>query len=186
MQEQPIRQWHETGYVPYFYLSGRHAWYTSNQVDNAGFHSRPAHLDHFQTVDQIVRRGYFSVPAREVTTAILADRTDTSRLGLEDAVTQIRRRYEIHNKILDHINLSICAAGNAIYQHEAYCGPGSASSKQHYAKHKAIRDLYEEKRGEEINLWKDISRLRGGLPELAQSYLTSYRKESILRAGDDP
>lgn len=173
------------GYVPYFYLSGRHERYQSSlprYFESRG--SGDSNLDFPQTVDQIIRHGYFAVPLREATTAIISDRTDTARLGLEDAVTQVRRRYEIHNRIMYEFDLSICAASNAIYQHEAYCGPGSATSKQHYAKHKAIRDVYEEKRAEHINLWKDVSRLRGSLPEIAQMYLASHRKEEILRTGD--
>ncbi len=175
------------GYVPYFYLSGQHERYGLSRPTADSWKATDAFANHSldipQTVDQIVRHGYFNVPRREETAAIIADRTDTTRLGLDDVVTQVRRRYEIHNRILYQIDLSICAANNAIYQHEAYCGPGSATSKQHYAKHKAIRDLYEEQRAEQVNLWKDVSRLRSGLPEIAQQYLAAYRKESILRSG---
>ena len=39
------------------------------------------------------------------------------------------------------IDLGKCAAINTIYAHEAYVGP--PSSKQMYARHKAIQDLYE-------------------------------------------
>lgn len=175
------------GYVPYFYLSGRHDRYGLSRPSADSWKATESFSNHSldmpQTVDQIVRNGYFNVRRREEATGILADRTDTTRMGLDDVVTQVRRRYEIHNRMMYQIDLSICAATNAIYQHEAYCGPGSATSKQHYAKHKAIRDLYEEQRAEQVNLWKDVSRLRCGLPEIAQLYLAAYRKESILRSG---
>ncbi len=84
--------------------------------------------------------------------------------------------------------MSRSAAVNAIYQHEAYRGPGSADSKQHYAKHKEIQKLYEQQREEQVNLWKDVSRLRGLLPENAQMYLSAHRKLAVLKSipGEEP
>ena len=184
------------GYVPYFYLRGLHYLYRipDNPSPSRAYESNLARYDFTsdlvgrqgadrpQSVEQIIARGYLAMPAAEPEFAILEDRHLTSRLGLDDVITQVRRRYEIHERILNQIDSAMCASINAIYQHEAYRGPGSASSKQHYAKHKAIQDLYAEKRLEEINLWKDVSRLKGLLPENAQAYLSAHRKLAIVRS----
>jgi hypothetical protein len=138
-----------------------------------------------QTVEQIVQQGYFAVPRGDPVTALITDKHHTSRLGLDDVIGQIRRRYEIYEDNLYQIELSKCAAINAIYHHEAYCGTGSASSRQHYAKHKAIQGLYEQERLERTALWKDVSRLRTLLPESAQQYLSADRKVAALR-GESP
>jgi hypothetical protein len=45
---------------------------------------------------------------------------------------------------------------------------------------KRLDKLYNEQRGERINLWRDISKLKLQLPETAQQYLSAYRKTSIL------
>ena len=56
-----------------------------------------------------------------------------------------------------------------------------------YSANKAIQGVYEQKRMERQNLWRDVSRLRLALPESAQQYLTAYRKVSALESyrGDD-
>ena len=43
-----------------------------------------------------------------------------------------------------------------------------------------MNELYQEQRAERIDLWRDVSKLRLELPEVAQSYLSAYRKVSIL------
>ena len=54
------------------------------------------------------------------------------------------------------------------------------------ARHKGIQGLYEQERLERTELWKDVSRLRGLIPESAQLYLAASRKRSILgEAGED-
>ena len=183
------------GYIPYFYHRGLHLLYPLSAADarQRTDDSRPAVYDFStidtrfsagdqpQTVEQIIQHGYFPIPRADPVTAIITDKKHTSRLGLDDVIGQIRQRYEIYEQNLYQIELSKCAATNAIYRHEAYCGPASASSKQHYAKHKAIQGLYEQERLERVNLWKDVSRLRLLLPENAQSYLAAYRKSSVLK-----
>lgn len=192
----------QQGYVPYFYQIGLQYVYRTPQdwprTERMVAYSAPGessigraadrHPDHPQTVEQIIRRGYFAVPISDPTTAIITDKAQTSWLGLDDVISQVRRRYEIHERILYQIECSKSAAVNAIYQHEAYRGPGSADSKQHYAKHKEIQKLYEQQREEEVNLWKDVSRLRGLLPENAQMYLSAHRKLAVLKSipGDEP
>jgi hypothetical protein len=181
-------------YVPYFYQRGLHQLYPlpSPNVPRPTYSSVAAvhgfagvdapflSSDRPQTVEQIIQQGYFSAPKGDPLTAIISDKKHTSGLGLDDVISQIRRRYEIHDQILTEIELAKCAATNAIYQHEAYCGPASVSSKQRYAKHKAIQGMYEQEREEVVALWKDVSRLRTLLPENAQQYLAAYRKVAAL------
>lgn len=197
----PIAPARSGGYVPYFYQAGLHQVYAvapdSRAATPSARHatagssavgvSHDSHLAGPQTVEQIVSQGYFAAPGGDPITAIISDRQHTARLGLDDVVCQIRQRHEIHEQNLNEIELAKCAAINAIYHHEAYVGPGSATSKQHYAKHKAIQGLYEQVREERTALWKDISRLKLLLPESAQQYLTAHRKAVALSTspGDD-
>ncbi len=190
----------DAGYVPYFYQAGLHQVYplhpTSGPRDDVNA-TRPTYtistvdrplrgVDQPQTVEQVIANGYFSVPGGDAVTAAISDKQHTSRLGLNDIISQVRRRYEIHQENLHRIELSKCAAMNAIYEHEAYQGP--PNSKQTYAKHKAIQDLYEEDRVERTTLWKDVSRLKMQIAESAQLYLSAHRKSAILaeEPGDSP
>jgi len=187
-------------YVPYFYEAGLHQL---SPLPSRRTHRQPyesstrSHdfgevdatldtTDRTQTIEQVIAQGYFAIPAGDPVTAAISDKMHTSRLGLDDVISQVRQRYEIHDRNLCEIELGKCAAMNAIYQHEAYNGP--PSSKQMYAKHKAIQDLYEEERTERTVLWKDISRLKMQIPETAQEYLGAHRKGSILaqEPGDGP
>ncbi len=182
------------GYVPYFYQRGLHYLY-SLTASAAAYSPSPARppgsepsewaafsraVDRTQTVEQIIQNGYFSIPASDPITAMIADQRNTSRMGLDDVISQIRGRYELYAQSIEQIQLAKCAAINGIYLHEAYCGPGSASSKQQYGKHKTIQKLYEQHRNERTSLWKDVSRLRLLLPETAQQYLSAHRKASVL------
>jgi hypothetical protein len=185
------------GYVPYFYQSGLHQAYplqaeaappsirtsSSSTPESASLEALFQRADRTQTVEQVIARGYFAVPpSTDQAEAIITDKRHTARLGLDDVIGQIRRRYTIYEQNTEQIERSKCAAINGIYQHEAYLGPGSASSKQHYAKHKAIQKLYEQQNEERTTLWKDVSRLRLLLPETAQLYLGAARKAAILAA----
>jgi hypothetical protein len=184
------------GYVPYFYQRGLHLLYPlpagnapaepqSREYAVYDF-SRIDRLfgdaDRTQTVEQIVERGYFAVPLGDPVTAILLDKEQTSRLGLDDLIVQVRQRYELYVQNFYQIQLAKCAAINAIYHHEAYRGAASTSSRQHYAKHKAIQDLYAQEREERVNLWRDVSRLKLLLPESARGYLAAHRKVQALNA----
>lgn len=184
------------GYVPYFYQRGLHYVLpvgsprgstrayasTRGSQDFSPLHDVFVVADRLQTVEQIIEQGYFAVPETDPVTAIIADKKHTSRLGLDDVIGQVRHRYELYEQNFYQIQLAKCAAVNAIYHHEAYQGPGTASSRQHYAKHKAIQDLYAQEREERVNLWRDVSKLRLLLPESAQAYLSSYRKVTALSA----
>ena len=186
-------------YVPYFYQAGIFDRYglmpvylgRRNQPSDRGhldFSSKsgrfPA-LDHPQTVEQIIANGYFSAPAGEPETALLSDKKATSWLGLDDIISQVRHRYEVYRQNMYELEVAKSAATNSLYAHWAYHGLPDA--KQFYSRHKRIQELYQEQRDQRVNLWRDVSRLRLGLPESLQSYLSSHRKlEALETMGDVP
>ena len=179
-------------YVVYFYESGLSNQYQQRQKDLlVGPNYGPAGLYDFssdlsvrhpwptpQTVEQIVSSGYLSIPKGEPETAIISDRKNTSWLGLDDVIGQIRNRYEVYDSNIYELEKAKCTTINCLFQHRAYHGP--TISKIEYSVDKRLDGLYSEQREERTNLWRDISRLRLLLPEQAQNYLSAYRKVSIL------
>ena len=186
------------GYVPYFYESGRFLSYGLSPTHDVpayrssaarDFSSEPAptgwRLDHPSTVEQVIAHGYFSVPDAEPETALLSDRRDVACFGLDDVISQIRGRRELYRQNVYELNQSMCEANNAVFRQEADQG-SPADGRQRYSANKQIQELYEQQRDERVNLWRDESRLRLGLPEQAQLYLAAYRKLALLddRRGD--
>lgn len=183
-----------TGYVPYFYQRGLHYLYltpehartraTYDSVPEAPLFVPDAQLrralDHPQTVEQIIARGYFAVPGGDPVTAIITDRQDVSRIGLDDTIRQIRQRYRIYDRNVYEIEQSKCAILSAHFAREGEMGRPS-DSRQTYSLSKFIEQLYERQRDERTTLWQDVSRIKLGLPEVAQLYLTAYRKAAILQ-----
>jgi len=138
------------------------------------------------SVEQIIAHGYFAAPAGDPVTAILGDKRQTAWLGLDDVLSQIRQRYELYARNIHELDLSKSAAVNSLYASWAYHGP--PTDKQFYSMNKRVQDLYHEQREERVNLWRDVSRLRLGLPETIQQYLTAHRKLDLLQQppGDAP
>jgi hypothetical protein len=179
-------------YVPYFYAAGRFVSYdlarSHGPLDvrfvpaaSYDFTSDLIHRRTYptpQTVEQVIRRGYLAIPESEPETALISDKKHTARLGLDDVIGQIRRRYEVYDQNIYELEWSKCEAINCLYRHESYHGP--TDSKVEYSVSKRLNDLYQEQREERTNLWRDVSRLRLELPENAQQYLAAYRKVSIL------
>ena len=189
-------------YVPYFYDSGRFlryglpAWQPRPRFNDwqSAFYDFSSdtpigwRLDSFQTVEQIIQRGYLAVPKVDPVTAILSDKRHTSRLGLDDVISQIRQRYEVYSENMADMDQSACEASNSVFRQMADHGLRVANQRQQYSAQKQIQKIYEQKRMERVNLWRDVSRLRLGLPESAQQYLSAYRKLSALESdpGDAP
>ncbi len=180
------------GYVPYFYAAGRFTSYDLPRPPaSLEVRSSPAGSYDFtsdlvarrtypipQTVEQVIRRGYLAIPESEPETALISDKKHTAGLGLDDVITQIRKRYEVYGQNVYELELSKCEAINCLYRHEGYHGP--TDGKIEYSVSKRMNELYMEQRAERVNLWRDVSRLRLQLPENAQQYLSAYRKVSIL------
>ncbi|MFH1616345.1 MAG: hypothetical protein ABIG61_14820 [Planctomycetota bacterium] len=183
----------DSGYRPYFYQSGKFLSYdiphrgsessyfprtngydfTSDIVPKKSWPRQP-------TVEDIIQKGYFAIPKSEPETAIITDKKHTSKLGLDDVISQIRGRYEIYENNIYQIELGKCYAMNSIFAVEADRGGVSMNSREAYSLSKSLRELYEQQRDERKSLWSDVSKLKLLLPEQSQSYLSSHRKVSIL------
>jgi len=181
-------------YVPYFYASGRFLSYELPPV-HAPLEVRfvPESRYDFtsdllqrraypvpQTIEQVIRRGYLAIPQSDPETAIISDKKDTSRLGLDDVIGQIRGRYELYDKNIYEIEIGKCYAISSSHAIESARGGIVLNSKEMYGLNKNISEFYQQQRNERVNLWKDVSRLKLQLPESAQQYLSAYRKVSIL------
>lgn len=188
-------------YTPYFYQSGLYRMYRPEARNAPSTATNRAvamylfsadqdlvhRLDYPQTVEQIIARGYFSIPYGEPTTALISDRTHAAWLGLDDIIRDIHTRIATYQKNMYDLSLSACEANNALFRQEAAQGC-PANEKQRYSVNKMMQKLYEEHRSERVNLWRDVSRVRANLPELVQQYLAGYRKLSLLDdlRGDAP
>lgn len=142
---------------------------------------RPLGHDHPQTVEQVIARGYLAVPDGDPMTSLISDRRHTSWLGLDDLITQVRGRFAIYQRNMYELDQSVCEAHSALFRQVAEQGC-PANQKQKYSADKQTQKLYEQKREERVNLWKDISRLRLEMPEAAQLYLAAYRKQYFLNS----
>jgi len=187
-------------YIAYFYESGLYQRYHQRKKDafaklnyghpsNYDFSSDLSHQTLWsrpQTVEDVIRQGYFSVPKSDLETALISDKRHTAKLGLDDVLHQIRHRYEVYEQNIYEIEISKCAVTNSLHTHEAYHGP--ADSKIEYSVNKRHDELYADQRRERMNLWRDISKLKLLLPENAQQYLSTYRKLALLEdsQGDQP
>ena len=182
---------HRPGYMPYFYDSGQHLWYAlPGQETLADPYDRPQKRTEISTpeyvigptptMEQIIQQGYLAVPTSEPETALLTDRHWTAKIGLEDAITQVRRRYEIFDRNLHQLELGKCYTISSQFEQEAYRGGVPPNSKEIYALNKSLQEFYRQERDERVKLWRDVSRLRLLLPETAQNYLGAHRKLAIL------
>lgn len=196
MDLQPIPPYQALGhYVPYFYQRGLYHWYPlpgkkayrgglsqpQNEYDFTSDLLTPSVFRPGQTVEDLIQHGYLSVPKSDPTLALITDRKFTSGMGLEDLLSQIHRRYQIYQQNMYEVEISKCEAVNAIHRIEADRGGPPATSQEQYGMNKRIQDLYEQQRDERINLWRDVSRLRLSISEVAGQYLSAYRKVNLLQ-----
>ena len=182
------------GYVPYFYelglylshpipSSGSPSYSPSSALARYDFSSEPDPWKPFrgpQTVEQIIARGYFAIPGGEPETALISDKKETSWLGLEDTIRQMRQRHQLYERNMYEIELGKVSAINSVLTMEAERGSATADSRELYSLSKLLQGFYLEQRTERVKLWQDLSRVRQTLPEVAQLYLGAYRKMAIL------
>lgn len=180
-----------TGYVPYFYASGRFQYqhiggrgpgpalpsassyrFASDDLPDPSVAALPS-------VETILARGYLAVPNHQPETALLSDKRDTAWLGLDDVIQQVGDRRQLYQQNMYELTLSMCEANNAVFRIERDRGQ-PATDKHRSAADKMIQQLYEQQRAERINLWRDVNRLRLELPERVGNYLSAYRKAAIL------
>jgi len=199
--ESPAGVGHAGHYVPYFYQAGLYVRYNIADQRSAGPSSNPVSSGYdfssplpvwsdrgkVQTVEEVITRGYLAVPAGDSVAAIITDKQHTARLGLDDVIRQVRSRVDLYQQNMQELDESVCEMNNAVHRQEADQGI-PANEHQRYSANKIIQQIYEQKRTERVNLWRDISRLRLGLPEQAQQYLSAYRKVAALQSyqGDTP
>jgi hypothetical protein len=177
------------GAVAYQYLYGRHHQYgRTPSLPRYGVRpywrarsapSTPKPLaeidDGPQTVEDLVRDGFFAVPDHEPETAVLYDRRHTSWMALDDVLTQIKNREEIYKKNMNEIAWSQCYAFNELARN------AHPANEEAYAVYeRRMQDLRAEQRAERTMFWRDVSRIRERLPESAQQYLSAFRKLQIL------
>jgi hypothetical protein len=183
----------DSGYMPYFYQSGKFLSYdiphrgskstyfgTSTGYDFTSDIVPKSSRSRAPTIEDILSRGYFTIPKSEPETAIISDKKQTSGLGLSDIISQVRQRYEIYERNIYQIELGKCYTISSQLAVESSRGGVCMNSKEAYGLNKNLQDLYEQQRNERTKLWQDISRLKLALPEQAQQYLSAYRKVSIL------
>ncbi|MBN1489902.1 MAG: hypothetical protein JXA69_08295 [Phycisphaerae bacterium] len=181
-------------YVPYFYQAGLYLRYNMPTARAPGQYRAAASSYDFssvrplwhdrnsiQTVEDVIARGYFAVPRSDPIAAIITDKQHTSRLGLDDVIHQAQGRLALYQANMQELEESICEANNAVHRQVADQGR-PADNRQQYSTNKQVQKLYEQKRMERVNLWRDVSRLRLVLPEQAQNYLAAYRKAIALRS----
>jgi hypothetical protein len=141
--------------------------------------SRPASFQQIdqgpQTVEQLLDQGYFATSARAPETAVLHDRRETSWLGLDDVLTQVRQRHAIYHQNMDDLLWGECYAFDELARHG---WPPSLDQQSLYEQR--MQRLASDERAERVGLWQDVSRLRQALPEIAQLYLSAARKLQIL------
>lgn len=134
-----------------------------------------------ESIDSIVARGSFPVPAADPIEALLGDRRQTAHLTLDDAIAQIRSRYEVYYRNLYEIENAKCEARRQLVTW--FDMPNIVNADVRENLHKIFQDLYHQQRDERIHLWRDVSRLRSQLPEAIREYLSSVRRASILESG---
>lgn len=191
----------EGPYVPYFYQAGLYRSRplpadrpntqpsgSPSRYDFSGQHTSIGPSPYPQTVEGIVAQGYFAVPQGDLESALISDKKETSWLGLDDVIRQVRHRYAIYEANMYQIELGKCYAMSSLFGLIAYRGGVRADSRETYGLDKGLREFYEQQRDERVKLWQDVSRLKQSLPEAAQQYLASYRKLAILEdeRGDAP
>jgi hypothetical protein len=183
----------DVGYVPYFYQSGKFLSYGIPHKTSKSLYSSASTGYDFtsdivsksstprgQTIEDIIRGGYFAIPNSEPETAIISDKKQTSGIGLGDIISQVRQRYQVYEKSIYEIEIGKCYAISSALAIESSRGGIALNSKEMYGLNKSIQEFYQQQRNERTKLWQDISRLKLALPEQAQQYLSAYRKVSIL------
>jgi len=134
-----------------------------------------------QSVDRLVADGCLTVPMADPIAAFLADRQHTTRLSVDDALTQLRRRDDLYRTHLGELlqeEVRVLNAMHSFPKHMDRVAPDIYLSIQ-----QQLQRLAKERREERTSFWQDITRLRATVPEMVANYLTSYRKTSIFSEG---
>ena len=128
-----------------------------------------------QTVEDLIKDGTFAVPAGDPETAILEDKKHTSWLALDDAISQVRQRWDLYEQNVLGIKWAQCYAFNEF----AKLG-WPPTVKQLYSYDKRLQELHAEHRAERVSAWRDVSEIRQALPESLREHLSAYRRSQLL------
>ena len=190
--KNPLTDFDKFQYVPYFYQSGKFQYATPGRKPSVQYNlpynsydltSEAKSLfdpDQPQTVEQIIYQGYLSIPTGDPVTAMITDTKHTAWLGLDDAIAQIRKRYEIYEQNIEMIEENKCNSMNVFLAHYDKVKPMTVDDRIYYSLNKNIQRLYAQQMDERVELWRDILRIRQTLPESAQQYLAAVRKNTIM------
>lgn len=129
-------------------------------------------------LDGIVQRGYFSAPQTDPVMAMITDRRDSLSMGLDDAIQQLRSRYDIYRLHMYDLELAKLSAINSF--HTWHMESQHLPPEQRQAMHQMLHDLYTDQRTERAAFWRDASRIRQAMPQWVQDYLGALRKTQIL------
>lgn len=136
--------------------------------------------DRPQTVEDLLRDGYFAPPVDEPEVAMIHDRKLGAGMALGDLIGQAQQRVAIYEQNLYDLLWAECDAFNELAR-EGW----PARPEQHALYQRRMQDLASERRMERVHLWRDLSRLRLGIPEAVGGYLQAYRTGQLLHGLDD-
>ncbi|MEM1354997.1 MAG: hypothetical protein AAGH88_08950 [Planctomycetota bacterium] len=152
----------------------------SSSIDqHLGSTSWPS-ADSPQTVEDLLRDGYFAPPAGEPEVAMIQDRRLGTGMALGDLIGQAQQRVVIYEQNRYDLLRAECDAFNELAR-EGW----PARPEQHALYERRMQDLASERRMERVHLWRDLSRLRLGIPEAVGGYLQAYRSGQLLGDLDD-
>ena len=138
------------------------------------------HSDSPQTVEDLLHDGYFAPPAGEPEVAMIQDRKLGAGMALGDLIGQAQQRVAIYEQNRYDLLRAECDAFNELAR-EGW----PARPEQHALYERRMQDLASERRMERVHLWRDLSRLRLGIPEAVGGYLQAHRTEQLLDGLDD-
>lgn len=128
------------------------------------------------TLDDLIRDDTIRPRPRPPELAGFGDRLDWTRLGLVDLIGQIRQRYHIYNAHFSQLADVELAARRARLSwfdpYDAFEGDPDFAG--------LMRDLRAQRRDLQLNLWRDVSRLRQAVPPWVRDYLQAARRYELL------
>lgn len=155
----------------------------SQSYPSAGGMNQEVATSASKSIDGIVAAGRLAVPGADPILALATDRMLTSFLSLDDAIGQVRRRYDIYARHVDEIEQSRLRMVNAStsWRQPPFWIPEEDDPEVR----EAVDRLEQQKREERLSLWRDVSRLRQTIPQSAQEYLGACRRTQIIEYGGD-
>jgi hypothetical protein len=133
----------------------------------------------------IPRRDKAVVPAADLATMMLQEKADLGKMTVGSLVYQIIQRERIKDANLTHIGYQEAAIGGRLLRLERAWMPGQLplDNKMKMGLEAELLRLDQLKLAEEIECWRDISRLKEKLLESLALYRDSARRERMVASG---